>query len=332
MDSFPHSPLVAQLRVAWPPEEWSRCHVLVAVSGGADSVALLRGLHHLRQRDSGEGKLYVAHFNHRLRGEAADADQQWVAQLAQRLGIEFLTERAPTADSLRSEEAARRTRYEFLTQAAGATGARYVAMGHTADDQIETVLLRIFRGTGLAGLAGIPAIRPLGQVATIVRPMLAIRRHEVEQALQSLGQEYRTDASNAESSFTRNWVRNELLPLVRAGLPYPVDSSLLRLASQAAEWQAAITDLTSKLTSEAIRIETSPPALRLHLPSLAQLPSILVQEGCRQAWRQLAWPEQQMTQGDWQRLASASERDGPLPMLPGGISSQREGEWLVVTA
>src|SRR5690606_1554508 len=146
---------------------------------------------------------YVAHFNHRLRGEAADADQQWVAQLAQRLGIEFLNERAPTADPLRSEEAARRARYEFLTQAAGGTGARYVAMGHTADDQIETVLLRIFRGTGLAGLVGIPAIRPLGQVATIVRPMLAIHRHEVEQALQSLGQEYRTDASNAESSFAR---------------------------------------------------------------------------------------------------------------------------------
>src|SRR5690606_24324623 len=119
-------------------------------------------------------------------------------------------------------------------------------------------------------------------------------------------------------------------PLVRQRLPYPVDASVLRLAEQAAAWQAAIGELAARLTNAAFVVDRSRPLLRLHAPLLSTLPSILVQEGCRQRWRELGWPEQQMTQADWQRLASAVGTQGPVPMLPGGFAVEREGEWLVV--
>ncbi len=330
MDKPPPHRLVDQLRAAWPPDDWDDCHVVVALSGGADSVALLGGLRQLRREGSGRGELWAAHYNHRLRGTESDLDQQWVVDLCNRLGIRWITESAPEAGELASEELARNARYEFLQRAAEQVGARYVATAHTADDQIETVLLRLFRGSGLGGLAGIPPFRPLGQVATLVRPMLAIGRTDVEEYLQALGQDFRHDASNWNVAYTRNWIRNELLPLVRQQLPYPVDASLLRLADQAAEWQAAIGELARRFTGEAIVAERFPPLLRIHATSLNSLPSILVQEGCRQRWRELGWPEKQMAHSDWQRLASAVATTGPVPMLPGGFSVERDGEWLVV--
>jgi tRNA(Ile)-lysidine synthase len=274
--------------------------------------------------------LWAAHYNHRLRGPESDGDQQWAAELCDKLQIGYLTEAASGAGSLASEEQARDARYEFLQRAAEQVGARYVATAHTADDQVETLLLRIFRGTGVGGLAGIPSFRPLGNVATLVRPMLATRRAEVEGFLQALGQDFRHDASNADNAFTRNWVRNELLPLVRQQLPYSIDASLLRLSEQAREWHMALGELVESFVGEAIAANQVPPLLRLHTPSLTTLPSIVVQEGCRRRWRELGWPEQSMTQADWQRLASAVAMSGPVPMLPGGFSVAREGEWLVV--
>ena len=329
----PHS-FLGQLHAAWPPEEWTDCHVIAALSGGADSVALLRGLQALVDRQPGEvrGHLIAAHYNHRLRGADSDADQAWVIGLCRDLGIDCLTESAHASATLTSEQLARQARYLFLQRVAERTGARFVATAHTADDQVETVLMRIFRGTGIAGLAGIPRYRPLGQVATLVRPLLAFRRAEIEAYLEGLGQAYRIDTSNRELNFTRNWIRQELLPLARRGLPYAVDAAILRLAGQADEWQSAIVEVVEQLAGPALVVEGSPPVLRLHASRLAGLPPILVREACRQRWRSLGWPEQQMAYSDWQRLASAVASKGPIPMLPGGISVARQGEWLVLEA
>src|SRR5690606_24653613 len=104
--------------------QWSDCHVIVAVSGGADSVALLLGLHRLWREGPGRGQMWVAHYNHHLRGAESDRDQQWVAELCQQLGVGFHTESAPTAGSLASEERARNARYEFLQRVAEQVGAR----------------------------------------------------------------------------------------------------------------------------------------------------------------------------------------------------------------
>ena len=139
--------------------------VLAAVSGGADSVALLRAVAALKT--GGAGRLCVAHFNHKLRDQA-DEDQQFVVALCKQIGLSCETGASDVAQLAANEgegiePAARRARYEFLKQAAGRVGARFVLTAHTADDQAETILHRIIRGTGIAGLAGMSRSRRLGQ-------------------------------------------------------------------------------------------------------------------------------------------------------------------------
>jgi tRNA(Ile)-lysidine synthase len=151
-----------KLACSWPPEQWREVTVLLAVSGGLDSVALLRGM--LSIQPPGPGRLVVAHFNHRLRSQDSDADQAFVQELCHTLDV--ACEHGQPADLLCStgasglEAAAREARYTFLRNTAERLGARYVATAHTADDQIETNVQRILRGTGIAGLSGIPHTRP----------------------------------------------------------------------------------------------------------------------------------------------------------------------------
>ena len=175
--------LPEQLGEGWPPAEWSEVGVLIAVSGGPDSVALLRAMADLKQRVGGAGWLVVGHFNHQLRPEA-DGDAEFVADLAGQLGLRFEQGRGEVRElsKLRGdgvEAAAREARYEFLLRAAEKCGARYVVTGHTADDQAETVLFNFLRGTGLAGLAGIQRVRPLNSAVSLMRPMLGVRRTDV---------------------------------------------------------------------------------------------------------------------------------------------------------
>lgn len=188
------SPFEIELARAWPATLWSDVSVLVAVSGGADSVGLLRGL--ARLKCPGSGRLWVAHYNHGLRGAASEADERFVADLAAKLNLGFRSGRAsdgqlaePGHNGL--EAAAREARYRFLQQTAEEVGARYLVTGHTADDQVETILHRILRGTGLAGLSGMGRIRPLSPAVTLIRPLLGIRRVEVREYLAAIDQPWR---------------------------------------------------------------------------------------------------------------------------------------------
>src|SRR5262245_51646105 len=173
-------PLEDAVDKAWPTRQWSDSHVVLAVSGGPDSVALLRAVMSLKQRAGGPGRLFVAHLHHGLQA-AADEDQAWLEKLCRRWGIPIELGRADVATSAAEygdglEAAARDARYEFLRATAEALGARWVAAGHTADDQVETVFHRIVRGTGFAGLAGMPRARALAPSVTLVRPLLDVRR------------------------------------------------------------------------------------------------------------------------------------------------------------
>ncbi len=231
-----------RLAASWPCSEWRDCHVLIAVSGGADSVALLRAVAALKRECGGPGAVYVAHLNHGLRGEAADADEGWVEALCQEMGLAVSVGRADVGELANQagdgwEAAARLARYDFLRTMAEQIGARFVATAHTADDQVETVLHHILRGTGLAGLAGIPPTRPLSPSVTLVRPLLRTTRGEIVEYLKVLKQNYRSDASNADVSYTRNRIRQVLLPLIRDRFNSEVDAALLRLAGQASEAQ-----------------------------------------------------------------------------------------------
>jgi len=190
----------------------------VAVSGGADSVALLCLLLELR---AGLGiVLSVAHVNHKLRGDESDEDERFVAKLAREFGLDFHVREARVegGDSSGIEAAARELRYGFFRQLAREGRISKIATAHTLDDQAETVLLRIFRGTGIRGLAGIhPRIvfeeqgRVLGEV---VRPLLGFRRARLLEFLRERGQIWRDDSSNRDVAFLRNRVRHRLLPII----------------------------------------------------------------------------------------------------------------------
>jgi tRNA(Ile)-lysidine synthase len=185
----------------------------VAVSGGADSVALLRLL--LEMRDDLGLVLSVVHFNHKIRGADADSDQQFVAALAAQHGLEF---RCETGDApayahsrgLSLETAARELRYGYFQRLLADGVLDKVATAHTLDDQAETVLLRLIRGAGTRGLAGIHTRLPAG----VVRPLLGTTRTEIESYLGALGQPWRDDASNRDLQHARNRVRHVLLPLL----------------------------------------------------------------------------------------------------------------------
>ncbi len=193
--------------------------VCVAVSGGADSVALLRILLELRAELG--VVLAVAHFNHGLRGKDSEADEAFVADLARHHGLELFAGCADVrAHALTSklgvEAAGRALRYRWLTQLAEEQRFNSVATAHTLDDQAETVLLKFLRGAGTRGLAGIyPSLEAWdGDAVRIVRPLLCVTRDEVEAYLSSLGQSWREDESNLDHHFARNRVRHSLLPLL----------------------------------------------------------------------------------------------------------------------
>jgi len=204
--------------------------VAAAVSGGADSVALLCLLLELREELG--IVLSVAHFNHKLRGKESDEDERFVAQLAEQHGLELHLRAAPidgrqsgrkvhhktTGAGSGIEAAARELRYQFFRDLARGGRVTKVATAHTLDDQAETILLRIFRGTGIRGLAGIhPGItlEERGQAfGEVVRPLLGFRRAALREFLRERGQEWHEDSSNRNIAFLRNRVRHRLLPLI----------------------------------------------------------------------------------------------------------------------
>lgn len=219
---------------------WAGTNWVIGVSGGADSVLLARALGALRSDADDPPGLHVAHLHHGLRGGEADADTEFVERLARELGMAFFSERDDVAARAREssttiEETGRRLRYEFFERVALSTGSTLIGLGHQADDNAETVLHRIIRGTGLKGLAGIPAVRPIrpGSDIRIVRPFIDVRRAEIESMCAEAGLAYRTDHSNTTNEFTRGLIRNRILPELRETVNPNVSQALLRLARQA---------------------------------------------------------------------------------------------------
>jgi tRNA(Ile)-lysidine synthase len=326
----PATTLIDKLAAAWPSDRWRDVTVLVAVSGGADSVALARALHRLHKR--GEGRLVLAHFNHRLRGVESDGDQAFVEQLGLELGVECVV--GASAGVGTTEESLRDARYAFLRSAAHAAGARYVATAHTADDQVETVLHNLVRGTGLAGLAGIPRVRRLTGAASLVRPLLDVTRGEVVAYLAGLGQTYRSDATNEQLDFTRNRIRHTLLPLLEREFNPKVREAILRLSQIAAEADSFLDE-----QAEALLIETAravPGCVALDAAALAAAHPALARHALVQLWTRQHWPLQDMSYGKWEQLRLLAAGDslaaGTLKhTLPGGVQAEREGNLLRLT-
>jgi tRNA(Ile)-lysidine synthase len=228
--------------------------VAVACSGGADSVTLLHIMAELRETLG--IVLSVAHFHHQIRGAEADADQRFVEDLAARLRVDFYTasENVPQHAAQRKislETAARELRHEWFAELINQGKADKIATAHTLDDQAETVLMRILRGTGARGLAG---IAPAHKAKHLVRPLLTTSRREVEGYLKAKSQGWRDDSSNLDLGHTRNRVRHTLLPLLERDFNPAIRQTLADLAEVAqAEvdyWNNELSGLLPRLIHE----------------------------------------------------------------------------------
>ena len=305
--------------------------VLAAVSGGADSVALLRGLHELR--DELGLALHVAHLDHQLRGEAAREDADWLTRVCARLELPLTTGRGDVAETARRtgrgiEETARDVRYQFLEETARTAGCAAIALAHTADDQSETILHHVLRGTGLAGLRGMPRERKLESGVRLLRPLLDIERALVLDYLAHVQQDFREDATNLDEAYTRNRIRRQLLPALARDYNPQIGEALRRLGRQAAEAQQAIDVLAEQLL-EKIVDSASPHECRLKWQPLISVPLHLVREALGILWRRQGWPRQKMGFAHWDELAAIALAGGAA-VFPGQVDARREGRWLVV--
>ncbi|MGE3977364.1 MAG: tRNA lysidine(34) synthetase TilS [Nitrospira sp.] len=249
-------------KMAWPPlvhrvVRTVRCrslfqrgqHILVAISGGPDSVALLSILHLLRS--SWKLTLSAVHCNYGLRGAESEDDQKFVEAFCQVLGmplhvrrVEFHTGGPKT--SLQAE--ARDLRYRVMQETAEKYGADRIAVGHTADDQAETILLWMLRGAGLTGLSGMPAFRD----NKVIRPLYDIKRQEVLAYLRTAGLSFREDSSNFQMHYLRNRVRREVIPILSRLVPSSVDA-LCKLADICREDDRCLDDQVKALSSSAVK-------------------------------------------------------------------------------
>jgi tRNA(Ile)-lysidine synthase len=319
--------------------EWKRLDlprtdgsVVVAVSGGADSVAMLLALDELIGSARLNLKILVAHLNHRLRGKASDADARWVASLAKHLGhavanasIDVKKRAAKTGDNL--EQAARRARYEFLARKARTGRAKVVLTAHTMDDQAETVLLNLLRGSGAQGLAGVEPVRPISADSDVLlaRPLLSwARRRETENYCRQRGVEFRSDEMNVDEKFARVRVRRQLLPLMETFNPKLVEglartAELLREDSIALDRAAAtLLELSIEQDKASRKGERARTLLRVDL--LAVAPPALRRRALR------LWIGR--SRGDLKRLERVhivavenllmGDRGGRVAELPGG--------------
>jgi tRNA(Ile)-lysidine synthase len=324
--------LLREIKNSWPVKRWFEFGVIVAVSGGADSVCLLRAIHEIRNeefRNSNEvaGKVWIAHFNHKLRGEASDADCEFVKELANDLGMQFLSENSN--GSAASENSLRDERYRFLESSARKTNSRYIATAHHRDDQVETVLFRLFRGTGLKGLTGIPQSRVVDESLTIVRPMLSINHQMIVEALRAWDQPFRCDASNAESDFSRNFIRNEVLPLLRPRFG-SVDDSIARLSYQAGQQQEYLSEQVSPLLR---CVESRPGRITIKCEQLANVPRVIIRELLVAILSQQDWLDSQLGFDELDRLAGIIlvAEDQPKFQLPGCVSCEKRGDIVALT-
>lgn len=284
--------------------------VLVGLSGGADSVALTHALCRLRD-EGGIFSVYAAHFNHGIRGEAADEDEAFCRALCKALSVELLVERADVvavaAQERQSLELAARTlRYAFLRKAAKLVGADCIMTAHHRDDQAETLLLHLLRGAGTGGLAGMRA-----RNGDLARPLLSVSRRQIEAYLAENGLLHREDATNASLEQTRNRIRHELLPLLETFNPNAAQS-LCKTARLCAQDDAFLNQLADQALQSAAggggfdraRLACQPPSVRAR------------------AVRRMLWPSDSVTEADIRRVTELlCAQTGTVIELSGGRSA-----------
>lgn len=297
-------------REAMLPEDHSKVHICVALSGGADSVTLLLTLRELGYPVS------AFHLNHCLRGAESDRDESFVRAFCARLKVPLSAHRADVAGwaaehRLGTEEAARQIRYRLLRQSMNELGCTHAATAHNADDNLETMLFHLTRGTGGKGLSGIPPVRGF-----FIRPLLSCTRAEIESFLAARGERYVSDSSNLSKDYTRNRIRHEILPVLRQLNPEAA-AAAFRLSELLRTDEAFLQAETDRLLETAAdsggwRIDGFPAALRGRM-----LHRLLQQNGVPMS--QVGWIHISLLSA----LLDSTNPSASL-CLPGGFTAKRE--------
>ena len=314
------------------PSSWDwQQPVIIGVSGGADSMALLFSLAELSRQEENPS-VAVAHVEYDLRPEAT-RDREFVVRHARELGFPCywikvcVREAAKKQPGLGTEAVARQLRYDFFTKVALEVGARHVAVGHTRDDQAETILHRLLRGSGLGGVAGMAGARELCEGVSLVRPLLKIRRQVLRKFLESIGQEWQEDESNNQLCFARNFLRHHVLAEAELG-PYPaVVESLVRFGEQASVAVSSRSRLIEELIEKSVE-QRPDGGIIIHQKRVGDDTDIMP-EALIEIWRRKGWPRQELSSRHLKLLTAmiffGSLRKNTAPQavdLPGGIHAR----------
>jgi tRNA(Ile)-lysidine synthase len=298
--------------------------VLVGVSGGPDSVALLHILWKLKETLN--ISLHVAHLNHLLRGNEAEADARLVEQLARNLALPFTIEQFNVASfrqktGLSIQEAARIGRFNFFERLAKEIKANRVALGHQTDDQAETILLNLIRGAGMSGLKGMLPARGI-----YIRPLLNVRRREISSYCRQNTLPYRIDTSNLKPAYTRNRIRLQLLPLLEQKYNPQIVPALIRLGQLSQEEDFYLEKQAQQVYKELL-LETGKDSLKFTLSKWSSYPAPILRRVLRQAWRGLAQIEKNLSYQHIDKIMEMIENplEGRILTLPLNIRAIKKG-------
>lgn len=262
---------------------------VLGVSGGPDSTLLLHAMHELAKRRNLAWALHLAHLHHGIRTAEADADAAFVADLADKLHLPLEIEKVDVPGEVAqaggtTEEVARKRRYDFLERVALKTACERVAVAHHADDDAETVLHRICRGTGLRGLAGMPEIRAIhpGSRVLLCRPLLHVRRAVLQGLVRERNIAHRTDSTNDNLDYTRGRIRATVMPMLREQINPNVTDALLRLAEQA-RWLGNYLEDAAARTFESLVVFEGPRLVALNTRALLSKQRVIQAEVVRRA-------------------------------------------------
>lgn len=311
--------------------------VVVGVSGGSDSMALLHLLLGLNEHHGWHLTLHVAHLDHQIRGEEAEKDAAFVRAAADSLSISCIIEKRDVSGLAAEgpagvEEVGRRERYAFFERVCLRVGSKFVALGHHADDNAETILHRVLRGTGLRGLAGIPRSRPLvpDSDIRIVRPLLGIRGKVLREYLVDSGITFREDRTNTSREPMRNRIRHEILPKIEADVNPQVHDALIRLGEQAV-WLREYLGETVQRTFETLIVSRTDQTLVLNADALSRKSRIVQTELIRLAYQSFGLGEQDLS---FVHLAPsldliADPVSGKQLQLPAGMTIEKRYHQLI---
>jgi len=308
--------------------------IVLAISGGADSTALLYAIISLKNEDLLSPDVICAHINHQLRGEDANGDEDFVVTLARDLQLPVTVRRVDVRgfareNKLSIETAARQLRIENLLDFAKENNCTWIATAHHKNDNAETILHRLVRGTGFRGLAGIWPIRIIANDIRFARPLLCVSRNEIIEYLQKRNLKWRTDHTNADCTYTRNFIRHRLLPELQKDCTVFLVEQLSTLAASAGKLYGLVCNYADKVWPQLSRCSDN--EIKLNVKMFLAQPLPVKIELVRRSLAAVGSGQRDITQQHFERILRLTESNvtGNRIELPSGFIVRREYEYLI---